>query len=111
MQNIVEFVKKGFSTFAPKPHQAMHMVVSAIALLALISLEITTIFVGTTPALAAPIFTPADQDQAISSFISAFYDPTNHFFYTDTQNHAEADFWTEAVDWDIVMDAYKPYQE
>jgi len=55
---------------------------------------------------ASPIFTPSDQDQAISSFISAFYDPTNHFFYTDTQNHAEADLWTEGVDWGIIMDAY-----
>jgi predicted alpha-1,6-mannanase (GH76 family) len=84
----------------------MQMVVSTIGLLILISLEITTTLVGTTPALASPIFTPSDQDQAITSFISAFYDPTNHFFYTDTQNHAEADLWTEAVDWDIVMDAY-----
>src|SRR5439155_6137559 len=72
----------------------------------LISLGITTIILGSPPALASPIFTPSIQDQAISSFISAFYDPTNHFFYTDTQNHAEADVWTEALDWDIVMDAY-----
>ncbi|HEY4032681.1 MAG TPA: glycoside hydrolase family 76 protein [Ktedonobacteraceae bacterium] len=107
MPRTVKLVEEGFSTFSSKFHRGRGLVVNAIALLVLISLELTTIFVGTNPALAAPIFTSSDQDQAISSFISAFYDPTNHFFYTDTQNHAEADLWTEAVDWDIVMDAYK----
>ncbi|HEX3642523.1 MAG TPA: hypothetical protein VHV10_14630, partial [Ktedonobacteraceae bacterium] len=106
MQKIVKLVKKGVTTPTPKPYRLMRIVATAIALLVLISLQITTILVGTTPALAAPIFTPSDQDQAITSFISAFYDPTNHFFYTDTQNHAEADLWTEAIDWDTIMDAY-----
>ena len=62
--------------------------------------------IGLPPALAAPISVSSYQDQAITSFISAFYDPNNHFFYTDTQNHAEADLWTEAIDWGTVMDAY-----
>ncbi len=106
MQKTVKLVKKGSSIPAPKFHRCREIVARATALVLLISLGITTLAVGTTPALAAPIFTPSDQDQAISSFISAFYDPTNHFFYTDTQNHAEADLWTEAVDWDIIMDAY-----
>src|SRR5690348_14438852 len=106
MQKIVKLVKKDCPSLVSKPHRSIQMVASAIALLVLISLGIATIVVQTTPALAAPIFTSSDQDQAISSFISAFYDPNNHFFYTDTQNHAEADLWTEAVDWGIVMDAY-----
>ena len=106
MQKIVKLVQKDFTILTSKPHRPMQIVASAIALLVLMSLEITTILVGTTPALAAPILTPSDQDQSITSFISAFYDPNNHFFYTDTQNHAEADLWTEAVDWGVIMDAY-----
>ena len=106
MPRTVKLAEGCFSTFSPKPHRYRKMVANAIALLVLISLEITTNIVVTNPALASPIFTPSDQDQAISSFISAFYDPTNHFFYTDTQNHAEADLWTEGVDWGIIMDAY-----
>ena len=106
MQKIVKLVKKGITTLTPKSHRLMQTVATAIALLILISLQITTILVGTTPALAAPIFTPSDQDQSITSFISAFYDPNNHFFYTDTQNHAEADLGTEATNWDMIMDAY-----
>ncbi|HEX3643584.1 MAG TPA: glycoside hydrolase family 76 protein, partial [Ktedonobacteraceae bacterium] len=106
MQKLVKLVKKGFIPLPLKPHRPMQVVTSAIGLLVLMSLEITTLLVGSTPALAAPIFTPSDQDQSITSFISAFYDPTNHLFYTDTQNHAEADLWTEAVDWGVIMDAY-----
>ena len=75
MPRTVKLVEEGFSTFSSKPHRAIGLVVNAIALLVLISLEITTIFMGTNPALAAPIFTSSDQDQAMSSFISAFYDP------------------------------------
>ena len=106
MQKLVKLAKKGFTTFIQKPHRLMQTLASAIVLLILISLQITTMVVGATPVLADPIFTPSDQDQSITSFISAFYDPTNHFFYTDTQNHAEADLGTEAVDWDMIMDAY-----
>ena len=101
-----KLVKKSLPSLVPKPHRPMQFVASAIALLTLISLEIAMLLVRAAPALAAPIYTSSYQDQAITSFISAFYDPNNHFFYTDTQNHAEADLWTEAIDWGIVMDAY-----
>ena len=111
MQKIVKLLTKGWSILLHKPQRPMQIVASVIALLLLISLQITTIAAGTTPALAAPIFTPSDQDQAITSFINAFYNPTNHFFYTDTQNHAEADLWTEAIDWDMIMDAYNDSAE
>jgi hypothetical protein len=101
-----EYFASNGLVLAHKLRRPMQIVASAIALIILISLQITTILVGTTPALAAPIFTSSDQDQSITSFISAFYDSTNHFFFTDTQNHAEADFGKEAIDWGIIMDAY-----
>jgi hypothetical protein len=106
MQEIAKWIKRSYTALAWKFHWPMRMTTRVIALLALVSLEVATMLIGATPALATPIYTPSDQDQAISSFLSAFYDPTNHFFYTDTQNHAEADLWTEAIDWKIVMDAY-----
>ena len=106
MQEITKWIKRSYTTLACKFHWPMRVTTSVITLLALVSLEVATMFIGLPSALAAPIYTPSDQDQAISSFLSAFYDPTSHFFYTDTQNHAEADLWTEAVDWEMVMDAY-----
>ena len=106
MQEISKWIRRSCTTLAWKFRWPIRMMTSVIALLVLVSLEVATMLIGATPALAAPIYTPSDQDQAMSSFLSAFYDPTNHFFYTDTQNHAEADLWTEAVDWEIVMDAY-----
>jgi hypothetical protein len=106
MQEITKWIKRSYTTLACKFHWPMRMTTRVIALLALVSLEVATMLIGLPPALAAPISTPSDQDQAMSSFLSAFYDPTSHFFYTDTQNHAEADLWTEAVDWEMVMDAY-----
>src|SRR5690349_15932118 len=102
MQKLVKLVKKGCFTRAPRFHQRRENVTTIIALFVLISLQITALLVGTNHALAAPIFTSSDQDQSITSFVSAFYDPNNHFFFTDTQNHAEADLGKEAIDWDII---------
>lgn len=67
-----KLVKRSFPSLAPKSHRPMQFVASAIALLSLISLEITTLLVGATPALAAPISVSSYQDRPspLSSVLS-----------------------------------------
>jgi len=76
-------------------------------------------------ALVAAIPAPAhastatDADTAMSAFVTAFWNPSTQYFYTNSDHviHAEhahgpegglyTDFWWEAQMWETVMDAYE----
>jgi predicted alpha-1,6-mannanase (GH76 family) len=48
----------------------------------------------------------SDLNLALASFFKTFYQ-SDGYFYHNTSHDREADFWTEAMDWDTVMDAYQ----
>ncbi len=57
-----------------------------------------------TPAQSASV---SNADAAMRAYIKALYDPNAKYFYYDTAHTKYNDFWTEAISWDIVMDAYQ----
>ena len=70
-------------------------------------------------AVPAQAATGSDGLTAMSDFVSAFWDPTTDYFYTNSNQQIEtahaygpdsglyADFWWEAQNWETVMDAYQ----
>ena len=84
---------------------------------------LVTALAGTGLAVAAPApahaATSSDASAAMSSFVSAFWDPAAKYFFcnSDHQVHSQhaygpdgglySDFWWEAQNWETVMDAYQ----
>lgn len=52
-------------------------------------------------------FTDTDATNALKSFNKYFYNPEAHLFYSTTEQQSLGAIWTQAIFWDIVMDAYK----
>ncbi len=52
-------------------------------------------------------FTAADATVALSSFNSNFYSSKDKLYYSTTEKKNIAAIWTQAIYWDIVMNAYK----
>jgi len=46
-------------------------------------------------------------DTAMDAYIKALYDSKTKYFYDDTTRTKYNGFWTEAISWDVVMDAYQ----
>jgi predicted alpha-1,6-mannanase (GH76 family) len=52
-------------------------------------------------------FTAADATNAFNSFNANFYSTTDKLYYSTTDKTDIAAIWTQAIYWDIVMDAYQ----
>ena len=57
-----------------------------------------------TPAKSASV---SVADAAMAAYIRVLYDPKAKYFYDDTTHTKYNSFWTEAISWDTVMDAYQ----
>ena len=51
-------------------------------------------------------FTSADADTAFAAFNRTFYNPTAKLYYNNSNHDGTGAIWTQAIFWDIVMDAY-----
>ncbi|MDP4277533.1 MAG: glycoside hydrolase family 76 protein, partial [Bacteroidota bacterium] len=56
-------------------------------------------------------FTETDATNALKAFDTSFYSPTAHLFYATTEQNSLGAIWTQAIFWDIIMDAYKQTQD
>lgn len=52
-------------------------------------------------------YTPADATVAYEAFNKQFYNPEAKLYYSTTQKEGLGSIWTQAIFWDIAMDAYK----
>lgn len=52
-------------------------------------------------------YTSADATLAYDSFNQQFYNPEAKLYYSTTQKQGLGSIWTQAIFWDIAMDAYK----
>jgi predicted alpha-1,6-mannanase (GH76 family) len=86
-------------------------------ILVVLSLALVPILITSGPSTRA--FASGDADTAMNAFVSAYWDPSLKYFYTNSdhlvhsehafgpQNGLYSDFWWEAQLWEVVMDAYK----
>src|SRR5438105_13669050 len=65
-----------------------------------------TTAVTTTP-LKPVSFTANDATAAFNTFNTYFYNPTAKLYYSTTEKSAIGAIWTQAIFWDIAMDAFK----
>ncbi|WP_461490605.1 glycoside hydrolase family 76 protein [Pontibacter sp. HJ8] len=61
----------------------------------------------TGPIEEAETFTPADATTAFEAFNQYFYNPDAKLYYSTTDHNGLAAIWTQAIFWDMVMDAYQ----
>jgi len=54
-----------------------------------------------------PSYTAADATIALNSFNANFYSATDKLYYSSTEKKGIAAIWTQAIYWDIVMNAYQ----
>lgn len=52
-------------------------------------------------------FTAADATSAFNAFNTAYYSKADQLYYSTTEKKEIAAIWTQAIYWDIVMDAYE----
>lgn len=52
-------------------------------------------------------YTAENATQAFESFNHHFYDPEGNLYYATTEQAEYGSIWTQAIFWDIVMDAYE----
>lgn len=65
---------------------------------------------SSTPVVTAPkpvSFTANDATAAFNSFNTYFYSTTDKLYYSTTEKKDIGAIWTQAIFWDIAMDAYK----
>jgi predicted alpha-1,6-mannanase (GH76 family) len=64
-----------------------------------------------TPVVTAPYipvsFTNQDATAAFNTFNTYFYSPGDKLYYSTTEKKSIGAIWTQAIFWDIAMDAYK----
>ena len=66
------------------------------------------------PVVTAPkpiSFTTQDATAAFNTFNTYFYSTTDKLYYSTTEKKAIGAIWTQAIFWDIAMDAYKRTSE
>src|SRR3954468_4708799 len=52
-------------------------------------------------------YTTQDATQAYNSFNTAFYSTSDKLYYSTTEKKDLGAIWTQAIYWDMAMDAYK----
>jgi predicted alpha-1,6-mannanase (GH76 family) len=62
--------------------------------------------VDTVP-LPAVSFTDKDATAAFNNFNTYFYNPTEQLYYATTEKNSTGAIWTQAIFWDMAMNAYK----
>ncbi|SDZ90355.1 Predicted alpha-1,6-mannanase, GH76 family [Pedobacter hartonius] len=53
------------------------------------------------------LFTPADATAAFHSFNNIYYSSTDKLYYATTERNSIGAIWTQAIYWDMVMNAYQ----
>ncbi|UKT62776.1 glycoside hydrolase family 76 protein [Pedobacter mucosus] len=59
------------------------------------------------PPTVAPTFTASEATSAFNSFNMAYYSQNDKLYYSNTEKKDIGAIWTQAIYWDIVMDAYE----
>lgn len=59
------------------------------------------------PPTTAPTFSASEATSAFTSFNMAYYSQNDKLYYSNTEKKDIGAIWTQAIYWDIVMDAYE----